>query len=183
MHYWIWALASALTGSKRLAGLVNSPLSTYRLRDTVLDHLALLQAEAIGEESAALAFLAGLRALLDGRHVELMAVEEGKPLPALSGCSASTPGGQVIGWRQGKALVLQPELALAEVRRWLGSQGRQLPTTNGLYAQLKDGGFLAETGKDRTTVPYWIAGQTRRVLILKASALSEPDDAPEEPNF
>lgn len=150
----------------------------------VLRRLALLQAEAIGEESAALSFLAGLRALLDGRRVELVEVEAGKSLPALAGCAASTAGGLVIGWRQDDALLLQPDLALAEVRRWLSSQGRQLPTDKGLYAQLRDGGYLAETSGDKSTAVRWIAGRSQRVLTLKAGALSEPaGDAPEEPNF
>lgn len=150
----------------------------------ILGRLALLQAEAIGEESAALAFVAGLRALLDGRRVELVDVEDGKALPALSGCSATTAGGLVIGWRQGDALLLQPDLTLAEVRRWLGSQGRQLPTDRGLYAQLRDGGYLAETSGDKSTAVRWIAGRSQRVLTLKAEALSEPaGGAPETPNF
>ncbi len=150
----------------------------------VLGHLALLQAEAIGEESAALAFLVGLRALLDGRRAELVEVEAGKTLPPLAGCSATTPGGLVIGWRQGDALLLQPDLTLAEVRRWLASQGRQLPTDRGLYAQLRDGGYLAETGGDKSTAVRWIAGRSQRVLILRLDALSEPaGDAPEVPNF
>jgi hypothetical protein len=169
----------------RAAGWTADQVGEY-LESTraILGRLALLQAEAIGEESAALAFVAGLRALLDGRRVELVEVEEGKPLPALSGCSATTAGGLVIGWRQGDALLLQPDLTLAEVRRWLGSQGRQLPTDRGLYAQLRDGGYLAETSGDKSTAVRWIAGRSQRVLTLKAEALSEPaGDAPETPNF
>jgi hypothetical protein len=75
-------------------------------------------------------------------------------------------------------------LTLAEVRRWLGSQGRQLPTERGLYAQLRDGGYLAETSGDKSTAVRWIAGRSQRVLTLKAEALSEPaGDVPEAPNF
>lgn len=149
----------------------------------VLGRLALLQAEAIGEESAALAFLGALRALLDGRRLELTEVEEGKPLPALAGCAPTALSATMCGWRQGETLLLQPDLTLAEVRRWLGSQGRQLPTEKGLYAQLRDGGYLAETSGDKSTAVRWIAGRSQRVLTVKANALSEPDDSPEAPNF
>ena len=146
-----------------------------------LGRLAILQAEAIGEESAALAFLGALRALIDARRVELVDVEAGAPVPVLAGCSAMALGASVIGWKVGNALWLQPDLAVSEVREWLKKAGKGLPTERGLYAQLKDGGYLAEVGTDRTPVPKWIGGQTKRVLILRAGALSESGE--EAPNF
>lgn len=148
-----------------------------------LGRLAILQAEAIGEESAALAFLSALRALIDARRVELAEVEEGRPLPALAGCTASAIGATMIGWRQGDVLWLQPDLAVSETRAWLGKQGKSLPTERGLYAQLKDGGYLAETG-DRTTVVRKCGGNPQRVLALRADALSEiAEPEIEEANF
>jgi hypothetical protein len=168
----------------RSAGWTADRANEYLLATrAVLGRLALLQAEAIGEESAALAFLGALRALLDGRRLELTEVEEGKPLPALAGCAPTALSATMCGWRQGETLLLQPDLTLAEVRRWLSSQGRQLPTDKGLYAQLRDGGYLAETSGDKSTAVRWIAGRSQRVLTLKASALSEPDDSPEKPAF
>ncbi len=156
------------------AGWASHLVDEYlRATREVLSHLALLQAEAIGEESAALAYLSGLRALLDSRRAELSDVAPGLPLPALSGVTASTQTATMIGWRQDGKFLLQPDIALAEVRRWLGSQGRQLPSEKGLYAQLRDGGYLADTGKDRSTVVYWIAGRSQRVLSVKEDALSD----------
>lgn len=90
----------------------------------------------------------------------------------------------MIGWRQGDVLLLQPDLALAETRRWLSSQGRALPTDRGLYAQLRDGGYLADVGGDRTTALRRIGGRPQRVLALASSALHDPADGePDTPQF
>lgn len=142
-----------------------------------LEEIARQQARAIGEESAAGAFIGALRALLDSRRAELVRLEAGDTAawPALADCSSRAPMSTVIGWQQGDVIGLQPELALAEVRRWLGQQGRQLPTERGLYAQMRDAGMLAEYG-ERTTVVRKIGSKTQRVLILKADCLSEPEE-------
>lgn len=168
----------------RSVGWSHAQASGYQA-DTraVLEKLALLQAEAIGDESAALAFLTGLRALLDGRRLELVDVADDLPLPALSGCSPTAPAGIVVGWRQKGAVLIQPALTLAEVRRWLGSQGRSLPTDKGLYAQLRDGGYLAETGGDKTAVLRWAGGRPQRVLALRADALHDESSTPEPVYF
>lgn len=143
-----------------------------------LTTLATAQADALGAESAAAAFLEGLRALLDSRRAELVQVDNGKALPPLSAYSPTAAGAVAIGWRQGDVVMLHVPLALAEVRRWLNSAGRQLPTERGLYAQLRDGGYLAEVGKDRTTVWRWTGGQAVRVLALRAQALEGAEYEP-----
>ena len=143
-----------------------------------LETLAIQQAQAIGEESAAGAFVTALRALLDSRRGEVVKLEAGVPLSALSEHAPKAANGVMIGWQRANELILQPELALAEVRRWLSSQGRALPTERGLYAQLRDGGWLAEVG-DRTTVARWVGGKTQRVLVLRSERLYEPE-TPEE---
>lgn len=137
--------------------------------------LAYSQAEAIGEESAALAFLRALRALLDSRRVELTSTTEGQGLADLAGCTPSAPGAVMIGWRKGDELLLQPDLALAEVKRWQSSQGMRIDITKrGLYAQLRDGGRLARIDPHgKTEIVVWISGRAQRVLALRADALSD----------
>lgn len=150
-----------------------------------LERLAYEQAEAISEESAALAFLRALQALLDSRRVELVNVEVGKSLPDLAGCSATTPGAVVVGWRQGETLWLQPDLVLAEVKNWQSRQGQRVDITKrGLYAQLRAAGWLAAVDADgKTEVVKWINGRARRVLALRAAALGEGDTEEEEAKF
>ena len=157
-------------------------LEWWQATRKTLEHLAQLQAASIGQESAARAFLSALRALLDGRRLELAHPPEDAPIPALAGYSPTYPTATVAGWAIGKEIWLQPDLAMHEVRRWLSAQGRALPTERGIYAQLRDGGWLAETGQ-RTTVPKWIGGATRRVLVLKADALDDQADDFTEENF
>lgn len=139
--------------------------------------LAYSQAEAIGEESAALAFLRALRALLDSRRVELTSTE-GQSLADLAGCAPTAPGAVMIGWRHGEVLYLQPDLALAEVKRWQQAQGMRIDITKrGLYAQLRDGGRLAHVAADgKTEIQRRIGGRVQRVLALRADALSDGAD-------
>jgi hypothetical protein len=145
-----------------------------------LESLAQGQQAAIAEESAARAFLSGLRALIDSRRLELYTVSEGAAMPALSGCSPTSQGAVMCGWRVGDALWLQPDLTLAEVQRWLAAQGKGLPTERGLYAQLRDGGYLAHFDGTRTTVVKWIAGHAKRVLVLKAAVVDNVNVTAEE---
>jgi hypothetical protein len=148
--------------------------------------LAFTQAEAIGEESAALAFLRGLRALLDSRRAELAHIEEGKSLPDLAGCAPSAPAAVMVGWRQGDTLLLQPDIVLAEVKQWQNRQGQRVEVTKrGLYAQLRDGGWLALIDPEgKTEVKKRIGGRPQRVLALRAAALADgEEDAQEEVNF
>lgn len=159
--------------------------ATGLIRSTrgALENLARQQAQAIGEESAAGAFIGALRALLDARRVELVNVSEGDAsLPALAESSPRAAMSTIIGWQQGQILYLQPELTIAEVRNWLSKQGRALPTERGLYAQLRDGGYLSRTS-DKTTVQLWAGRRNQRVLALSASALEDPtEDAEKEKN-
>jgi hypothetical protein len=147
-----------------------------------LETLAFTQAEAIGEESAALAFLRALRALLDSRRAELAHAEEGKSLPDLAGCAPSAPAAVMIGWRQGDMLFLQPDIVLAEVKNWQSRQGQRVEVTKrGLYAQLRDGGWLAAVDPEgRTEVNKRIGGRPRRVLALRAAALGDGEEVQEE---
>ena len=150
--------------------------ATGLIRSTrgALEKLARQQAQAIGEESAAGAFIGALRALLDARRVELVNVgENDTSLPALAESSPRAAMSTIIGWQQGQILYLQPELTIAEVRNWLNKQGRALPTERGLYAQLRDGGYLSRTS-DKTTVQLWAGRRNQRVLALNASALEDP---------
>ena len=144
--------------------------------------LAFTQAEAIGEESAALAFLRALRALLDSRRAELAHVEEGKPLPDLAGCAPSAPAAVMVGWRQGDTLLLQPDIVLSEVKQWQSRQGQRVEATKrGLYAQLRDGGWLARVDPGgKTEVVVKIGGRAQRVLALRAAALSDGETTQEE---
>ncbi len=151
-----------------------------------LETLAYTQAEAIGEESAALAFLRALRALLDSRRAELAHVEEGKSLPDLAGCAPSAPAAVMVGWRKGETLFLQPDIVLSEVKQWSSRRGQRVEVTKrGLYAQLRDGGWLAEVDPaGKTEVIRRIGGRPQRVLMLRAAALGDgEDDAQEEVNF
>ncbi|MFZ2488966.1 MAG: DUF927 domain-containing protein [Anaerolineae bacterium] len=147
-----------------------------------LQELAYQQAEAIGDESAALAFLRGLRALLDSRRAEVAMAEEGKALPDLAGCAPAALGAVMIGWRQGDVLLLHPDLVMAEVKQWQSRQGQRVDVTKrGLYAQLRDGGWLAALGAGgKTEVVKWIGGRSQRVLALREAALSDGDTVLEE---
>lgn len=147
-----------------------------------LETLAFTQAEAIGEESAALAFLRALRALLDSRRAELVNVEDGHALPDLGGCAPTAPGAVMIGWRQGNTLLLHPDILLSEVKQWQSRQGQRVEVTKrGLYAQLKDGGWLAAAATDgKTEIQRRIGGRVQRVLALRAAALSDGEEAQEE---
>lgn len=149
---------------------------------SALGDLAYQQAEAIGDESAALAFLRGLRALLDSRRAELAHVDEGNALPELAGCAPTAVGAVMIGWRQGDVLLLQPDLVLSEVKQWQSRQGQRVDVTKrGLYAQMRDGGWLAALGAGgKTEVVKWIGGRAQRVLALRTAALSDGDAGPEE---
>jgi hypothetical protein len=144
--------------------------------------LAYTQAEAIGEESAALAFLRGLRALLDSRRAELAHVEENKGLPDLAGCAPTAPGAVMVGWRQGETLLLQPDIVLSEVKQWQSRQGLKIEVTKrGLYAQLRDGGWLAAVATDgKTEIQRRIGGRPQRVLALRVAALSDGEEEQEE---
>lgn len=142
-----------------------------------LQSLALGQQDAIFQESAARAFLSGLRALIDARRLELYTVPDGAKPPALSGISPTSPGAVVCGWRVGDEVWLQPDLTLAEVQRWLDSQKKTLPTERGLYAQLRDGGYLVDhSDGQKTTVVKWIAGHAKRVLALQAAVVDSAED-------
>ena len=147
--------------------------------------LAISQAEAIGEESAALAFLRALRALLDSRRAELATVEKDHALPDLAGCAPSAPMATMIGWRTSDGLLLQPELAMAEIRRWQTSQGMRIDISKrGLYAQLRDGGWLAQVDPSgKTEVVRWIDKRAQRVLVLRADALSERGESEDIAGF
>lgn len=139
--------------------------------------LAYSQAEAIGEESAALGFLRALRALLDSRRAELATVEDGHKLPDLAGCAPSAPGAVMIGWRTKDGLLLQPEVTMREIRLWSGQGMRGEVSKRGLYAQLRDGGWLAKVDPGgKTEVVYKIGGRAQRVLVLRTDALSENGD-------
>ncbi len=142
---------------------------------TALETLAFTQAEAIGEESAALAFLRGLRALLDSRRAELTTVAPGSSLPDLAGCAPSAPAAVMIGWRVGDVFYLQPELMLSEVKQWQNRQGQRVEVTKrGLYAQLRDGGWLAEVDPEgKTEVKKRVGGRPQRVLALREAALDD----------
>lgn len=147
-----------------------------------LSVLAFTQAEAIGEESAALAFLRALRALLDSRRAELAHADEGKSLQDLAGCAPTALGAVMVGWRQGDTLLLQPDIVLSEVKQWQSRQGQRVEVTKrGLYAQLRDGGWLAQVDPEgRTEINRRIGGRPRRVLALRAAALSDGEEVQEE---
>ncbi len=153
-----------------------------------LEAIATLQAGMIDEESGAALFLSAVAALLDQREVELIEVDTGKSCPPLAGCSASKPGARLIGYRREGEILLDPALALPAVRQWLQRQGLSRPIeTNGLYAQLRSGGYLARMDREKTTVLHKLTDKTvRRLLALKASSIDQlagdedqPDDAPQ----
>ncbi len=148
--------------------------------------LAISQAEAIGEESAALAFLRALRALLDSRRAELSPVKDGHALTDLAGCKPEALTATMIGWRTTDGLLLlQPELALAEIRDWQKRQGMETKISKrGLYAQLRDGGWLAQVDPEgKTEVKKWISGRSQRVLVLRADALSDGGESEDMARF
>jgi len=148
--------------------------------------LAFTQAAAIGEESAGLGFLRALRALLDSRRVELTTVAPGSSLPDLAGCAPSAANAVMVGWRVEDTFYLQPDLVLSEVKQWQSRQGMRVEVTKrGLYAQLRDGGWLALIDPEgKTEVKKRIGGRPQRVLALRAAALDDGEaDAQEEVNF
>lgn len=154
-----------------------------------LEAIASAQAGMIDEESSAMLFLSAIAALLDQREVELVPVEAGKSCPPLAGCSADKPGARLIGYRRENEILLDPALALPAVRQWLQRQGLSRPVeTNGLYAQLRSGGYLARVDKDKTAVVHKLSDRTqRRFLALKSTSidqLADDEDQPEEaPRF
>lgn len=149
-----------------------------------LETAAEAQAQAITDESAARAWLDTLQALIDGRRVELRKVEKGAALPALADCLPPNTGATVIGWDVGPVWYLDPALTWGMVQQWRRAQGEGLTITKrGLYAQLQDGGFLAEVDDrgGKNEIVKWIGGKARRVLAVRSDALQEHSGAGEAP--
>ncbi len=148
-----------------------------------LEAIAAAQAGMIDEESSAVLFLSAIAALLDQREAELVPVEAGKSCPPLSACSADRPGARLIGYRRENEILLDPALALPAVRQWLQRQGLSRPVeTNGLYAQLRSGAYLARMDKDKTAVGHRLTDRTqRRFLVLKSSSIDQPDGEDAQP--
>ncbi len=176
--------ALLLTRFLRTAGWTEDQAGEWlEATQEALETIASLQAGMIDEESSAVLFLSAIAALLDQREAELAPVEAGKSCPPLAGCSASKPGAKLLGYRRDDEILLDPALALPAVRQWLQRQGMSRPIeTNGLYAQLRSGGYLARMDREKTTVLHKLTDKTvRRLLALKAASIDQPDGDEDQP--
>lgn len=142
-----------------------------------LEDLATVQAGMIDEESAAVLFLSSIAALLDTHEAELVPVEHGKSCPPMAGCSPDRPGARLIGYRREDEILLDPGLALPAVRQWIARQGVSRPfEVNGLYAQLRSGGYLSRWDGNRAPVNHKLTtGSQKRLLVLKETAIDDHD--------
>lgn len=176
--------ALLLTRFLRTAGWTDDQaLEWMTATQDALFALSAAQAGMIDEESSAALFLSGIAALLDQREAELVAVESGKGFPPLAGCAPERLGARLLGYRRDNEVLLDPALALPAVRQWLQRQGLGRPIeANGLYAQLRSGGYLARVDKDKTAVLCRLSDRARRrLLVLKSAAIDQMGDDEDQP--
>jgi protein gp37/site-specific DNA-adenine methylase len=90
------------------------------------------------------------------------------------------PQGQRVAWVEGDDLYLDPDAAYVVANKVGSAQGEPLEIgLESLKRDLKNGGFLASTEGERTTVRIRIAGKQTHVLHLKCNTFFDQDDDPD----
>lgn len=88
---------------------------------------------------------------------------------------------RVVGWKDNDGIYLLPAVALAQVKRLLGPT-QLLISTQTLYGQMEQLGWLATKGGDRTTKVVSINTEKVRVLHWLPDVL-EPEEEAEDAGF
>lgn len=145
-------------------------------RETLVE-VGRAQARFVAEASPPARFLSLLTSAIasGAAHVAGMDGRQPATAPAGWGWRDGHPQGRCVGWTDGEQLYLEPSAALAAAKAVGQSLDAPLSASErALSRMLAERGMLSETGTDgRHLKPKRsIAGQRRRVLVLRADSLS-----------